>query len=312
MSVRVGVVVRTRERPAFLARALADVAAQRFDEAEVIVVNDGGDAAVVDDVVAGSAVAERTRVIHIAPGRGGRCIAANTGMRATEAEFVVLHDDDDRWHPDFLEATVAWLDDNPADAAVGTATEIVYEVERDGEWVEGSRARFWADMQRISLTEMVQINRAVPISMLYRRALHDDVGWYDETLDAVEDWEFYLRVLEKHPIGYIGDRVLAYWTQRPDARGDDANSMFGLVSEHRRDDQVVRDRALQEWMAREGTGLPLYLAGMEQRLSEQLDGQLRRMEENLQTLRGDLRREIDAHQPVMSRLRRVRARLRRS
>jgi glycosyltransferase involved in cell wall biosynthesis len=311
MSARVGVVIRTKDRPAFLARALEDVAAQRFRDREIIVVNDGGNAAAIDDVVAASDAAAQTRVVHIAAGEGGRCIAANTGMRATAAEFVVLHDDDDRWDAAFLETTVAWLDEHPLDAGVGTATEIVYEVERDGRWVEASRARFWAGMERLSLSEMLQVNRAVPISVLYRRALHNEVGGYDETLDAVEDWDFYLRVLAKHPLGFISDPVLAYWTQRPDATGVDANSMFGLLDQHLRDDQVVRDRALAAWIAREGAGLPLYLAAMEERIVERLDGQFRRLEDDLQTLRGDVRREIDTHQPVMSRLRRIRARLRR-
>ncbi|MFG6403858.1 glycosyltransferase family 2 protein [Microbacterium sp. P04] len=309
MSARVGVVVRTRKRPAFLARALADIAAQRFEDWQIVVVNDGGDPGEVDQVIAESDASAQTTVIHIAPGEGGRCIAANRGIRATDAEFVVLHDDDDRWHPDFLDVTVAELDSHPVDAGVATATEIVYEVERDGAWVESGRVRFWADMDRISLSEMLQVNRAVPISMLYRRAVHDEVGWYDESLDAVEDWEFYLRVLAKHPIGFIGERVLAYWTQRPQASGAEANSMFDLASEHRRDDQLVRDRALAEWVEREGLGLPLYLAGMEARLLERLDELDRRLNEQDRALLDGIRHEIDAHQPVMSRMRRLRSSL---
>ena len=73
----------------------------------VVVVNDGGEPAEVDRVVAEAAVP--VEVVHIAPGAGGRCIAANVGVRAAGTEFVVLHDDDDRWHPEFLARTVAWF-----------------------------------------------------------------------------------------------------------------------------------------------------------------------------------------------------------
>jgi glycosyltransferase involved in cell wall biosynthesis len=310
MSARVGVVVRTHRRPEFLRRALQDISAQTFTDRRIVVVNDGGDPADVDAVV--SAVPFEVEVVHLAPGSGGRCVAANTGVRVSGTEFVVLHDDDDRWHPDFLSRTVAWLDTHPDDAAVSATTEIVYEEERDGRWVEVGRAPFWAGMQRISLSEMLSVNRAVPISVLYRAAVHEEVGWYDESLDAVEDWDFYLRVLARAGFGFIPGEPLAYWTQRPDATGIAANSMFALAEAHRLDDARVRDRALTEWTRREGDGLPLYFAALQDRLVVRLDELARAHAERLRVeIRDDLRREIDAHQPVWSRLRRLRRRVRR-
>ena len=45
MPSRVGIVVRTRHRPAFLRGALADIAAQTHTDRRIVVVDDGGDAA---------------------------------------------------------------------------------------------------------------------------------------------------------------------------------------------------------------------------------------------------------------------------
>ncbi len=88
--------------------------------------------------------------------------------------------------------------------------------------------------------------------MLYRRSIHDEIGWYDESLDAVEDWDLYLRILRAGEIGFLPGEALAFWTQRPDATGLDANSMFALTEAHAADDARVRDRALAEWVGREG------------------------------------------------------------
>lgn len=309
MTERVGIVVRTRQRPEFLRRALADIRAQSFGDVRVVVVNDGGDAAKVDGVVVASGL-DAVAVHHIAPGDGGRCVAANIGVRETGTEYVVLHDDDDRWHPEFLARTVAWLDAHPADLAVAVPTEIVYEEQREGSWTEVGRAPFWAGMQRISLTEMLSVNRAVPISVLYRRSLHDDVGWYDETLDAVEDWDLYLRIIRRGDIAFLPGEALAFWTQRPDATGLDANSMFALTEEHAVDDARVRDRALVEWVRREGAGLPLYMASLHAETIAHIDARFEALERTLHArIRDDLRREIDVHQPVWSRLRRLRRRL---
>jgi len=308
MTARVGIVVRTRRRPDFLRRALSDIGAQTFVDHRVIVVNDGGDPAEVESIVSGAGL--DVSVLHIADGEGGRCVAANRGVRDAGTEYVVLHDDDDRWHPEFLSRTLAWLDATPSDAAVAVPTEIVYEEKREGAWVEVGRAPFWAGMQRISLTEMLSVNRAVPISVLYRRSIHNEIGWYDESLDAVEDWDLYLRILRHGGIGFLPGEALAFWTQRPDATGLDANSMFALTEVHAVDDARVRDRALAEWIGREGDGLPLNLAALQAELKAHVDERLAASAARVRAeIRDDLRHELDAHQPLWSRVRRLRRRI---
>ncbi|KQM40689.1 glycosyltransferase family 2 protein [Microbacterium sp. Leaf203] len=308
MTARVGIVVRTRRRPDFLRRALSDIGAQTYADHRVIVVNDGGDPAEVEAIVAEAAF--EVSVLHIVDGEGGRCVAANRGVREAGTEYVVLHDDDDRWHPEFLTRTVSWLDATTSDAAAAVPTEIVYEEKRGGAWVEVGRAPFWAGMQRISLTEMLSVNRAVPISVLYRRSIHDEIGWYDESLDAVEDWDLYLRILRHGGIGFLPGEALAFWTQRPDATGLDANSMFALTEVHAVDDGRVRDRALAEWIGREGDGLPLYLAALQAELKAHVDERLAESAARVRAeIRNDLRHELDAHQPLWSRVRRLRRRI---
>jgi hypothetical protein len=153
------------------------------------------------------------------------------------------------------------------------------------------------------LIELLEVNRAVPISFLYRRSLHDLAGWYDESLDTVEDWDFYLRVMAVGSVGFIPGAPLALWTQRPRAHGADANSMFALEAQHARDDLIVRDRALAEWIDNNGPGLPLHIALVERRISD-----LVRAESA--ALRADFVRALDARHPIWSRIRRLRHRRR--
>lgn len=307
MSHRVSVVVRTKDRPGFLRRALEDIASQSFGDIEVVVVNDGGVREEVDDVVWSSSLADRVSVVDtVAP--GGRCAAANLGVLSTGAEYIVLHDDDDLWHPHFLAKTVALLDASPQDAGVMVATEIVEEVQLDGEWVETSRVPYWAGLTHVNFTSLLEINRAVPISFLYRRAVHQELGGYDESLETVEDWEFYLRLTARHPVAFLGGTPLAYWMHRPAAEGADGNSMFELEGAHARDDLAVRDRELTRWVRENGSGLPLYIGLIEKNLGAEME---RRHEELLAAIsrRGDdLAREIYARHPIWRRLRRLRRR----
>lgn len=305
MTPRVAIVIRTKNRPYFLARALGDLLDQKFGEWEAIVANDGGDTdealrqiASVSDRAAG-----RIRLVDV-DGEGGRCAAANQGIRASAAPLVVLHDDDDLWDPHFLARTVAWLDENPADAGVMVTTEILYEEKVGDSYVDMFRAPFWQGQTQVSFSQLLTVNRAVPISFLYRRSLHEALGYYDETLAAVEDWEFYLRVTLAHHIGYLAGEPLATWTQRPNERGSSGNSMYALGDIHERSDRQVRDRALRDFAREFGTGLPLYMAGL-------IEVEVRRhMDQALAEFADVLRGELDARHPIWSRVRRWRQRAR--
>ncbi|MFX3924815.1 hypothetical protein ACJBWN_11810, partial [Streptococcus suis] len=66
----------------------------------------------------------------------------------------------------------------------------------------------------------------------------------------------------------------------------------------------VRDRELRAWVAAHGMGLPLYLAEMERRIRDEV-------RKGFERERGIIRAEINAHQPVWSRLRRLRRGIRR-
>ncbi|GAA4485330.1 hypothetical protein GCM10023171_19570 [Microbacterium panaciterrae] len=256
----------------FLERALGDIARQSFGDWLAVIVNDGGDSAPVDRAVAALAPEHRARVavIHSTDGLG-RSAAANTGIRTLSTEFVVLHDDDDLWAPSFLADSVAWLDASPQDAGVVSRTEIVYERVEGGRIIETGREPFWGAMSRITYADMLQVNHFVPIAYVYRRAMHDEVGLYREDLHAAEDWEFNLRVLRRHPIGYLSERVGAYWMQRRGQEGILGNSMFVLADEHDRYDRMIRDEALRAFAETHGDGLLLYLSRY---LQDEIDRQL--------------------------------------
>lgn len=270
---RVGIAVRTKNRPWFLRRALADIVGQRHSGWQVHIVNDGGDRAVVDAVVSElPADARAAVVVSHNPRPTGRSAAANQAVRGLTTEFVVLHDDDDLWHPRFLEATVAHLDATPDDIGVMARTEIVYEKQEGGRFVETGRAPFWPSLTEITYSDLLQVNRAVPISYLYRRRLHDDVGFYREDLQAVEDWEFNLRTALHHHIGFLDGEPLAFWMQRVGVEGELGNSMYALASEHEHYDRLVRDEALRGYVQEHGPGLALYLARyIQEEVGRQLD-----------------------------------------
>ncbi len=301
---RVTIVTRTKNRPTFLARALDDIFGQTFQDFELVIVNDGGDPADVDRLTSQRAADQQARIttLHHAESVGMEA-ASNAGLKAGTGEFVVIHDDDDFWAPEFLARTVAYLDDpaHAAESGVMVRTEIVIEELVEGRIEPIRREIFWADMRQITLADMLKINRAVPISFLYRRSLHDAVGYYNENLPVVGDWEFHLRVLSHSRVGFLDGEPLAFWSQRPDSEGHEGNSIFSKAAEHAHYDALVRDEHLRDGVAQHGLGTMLYLTRVLAEQEELIVAQQRRLDETTAKLDHILDRLEALNQTVVTR-----------
>lgn len=275
----VNIVVRTKNRPLFLRRAFADIEAQRFTDWLITLVNDGGLAADVDAEVEAldAHLADNVSVIHLEE-TVGRAAAANIGVRAlSDTKYFVLHDDDDTWDPRFLEHTVAWLEKHDDVSAVAVPTDIIREKISGANVVEIGRERFEPNLRAISLIDLLEYNRCVPISVLYRNSAVQEVGGFDDTVELTEDWELNIRLLSVGEIGFIRGDALAFWHQRPGLTGDSANSVVALDVGHDEFDRLVRDRAIRTHIQQFGPGLPFLIGEYARRLGE-LEQQVHELE----------------------------------
>lgn len=315
-SPTVAVLVRTKDRPRFLRRALANIAKQTFTDYTVCVINDGGDESATRAILQASPLAhllegDAPRLMLLTTGGGNMEAASNAGLAATDSEFVAIHDDDDLWAPEFLERTIGAL---CASDALICSTRVVERYEREtpeGEFEVYEERIFHDGLPGFGLQFLYRTNRAVPIGILYRRHLHELVGPYDESLPVVGDWEFNLRAAAVTEMLLV-DEPLAYWSLRPQADGAEANSVQ-RQAEHARFDASVRARAIRDDLQSGGRPGPyLYqahlMADLERRVIDGHD--LTR--ESLDLLRslGERLERIEARQVVMeARQRELEARL---
>lgn len=288
---KAAIIVRTRNRPGFLANALRDIAAQSFRNFEVMVVNDGGDQRIVDAIVANHrGLLPRVTVLHRTNSTGMEA-ASNSGIAGSRSEYLVVHDDDDTWHSDFLHRTITSLEENPSLMGIATRTSIIFEERSELGYREYDRIPLWPELMAVSLSDMLVLNRIVPISFVYRRSVHDHIGLYDESLPAVGDWEFYLRFLRRWPIEFLPHEPLAFWHQRPHERGASANSMFAAATDHRAYDRHVRDRYMHPDSPDPQLGLLLQVSGLYRQAEDQnrvLENQLRSLHGRVEELTGRL------------------------
>ncbi|MDR3448907.1 MAG: glycosyltransferase family 2 protein [Alphaproteobacteria bacterium] len=107
--MEIGVVIPTRNRAAFLGKALMSLCEQTLAPSryEICVVNNGSTDATPEVVALINAHYPKHRVFMVDEAQTGVAYARNTGMRATTAPLIVQGDDDATASPDWLEKFIA-------------------------------------------------------------------------------------------------------------------------------------------------------------------------------------------------------------
>ena len=181
------VVVTTRDRPGLLRRALESVAAQSSPPLEVVLADDGEQAADLQGLGEG--------LLHFRVLRShARQTAGARNLAAGEARGVWLAflDDDDRWESDHL----AGLAEAFADPRVHVAYRDAAVVREDLALRELERREIARDWD----AEWMRHDDYIPPSaMAVRRSLFQLLGGFDESFRYSEDWDFLLRATARTP-----------------------------------------------------------------------------------------------------------------
>jgi glycosyltransferase involved in cell wall biosynthesis len=281
--------MRTKNRPLLLPRALRSVLCQSYRNWHLCVVNDGGDAAVVERALAeqAAALAGRITLIHHTESQGMEA-ASNRALQAAEGEYVVTHDDDDTWHPQFLERAVGFLSAPANTSYVGVVTDsrIIWERIAAGQVIEDAQEPFPLHGRNIELRRVLGGNSFPPISLLMRRAAVLRVGAFNADMPVLGDWEFNLRAMALGDFGFIGEPLAFYHQRREPCDPDYGNTVIAATADHQRYDVLLRNSIIRVAL-RDNPSMIGVLQPMLHALQEQTEAmtamriRLDRMEEHL-------------------------------
>jgi glycosyltransferase involved in cell wall biosynthesis len=209
----VTVITRTKDRDILLKRAIESVLNQTCESWQHVIVNDGGASQPVNEVVEKYAGRYKGRltVIHHESSKGMEG-ASNAGINASESKYITIHDDDDSWEPAFLDRCLQELEQNsfPSVKGVTTHTTQIFEDLTGETVVEKRRQEFDAHLTAVSLPQITEINKFMPISFMFERGVLDEIGLFDETLPVIGDWEFNIRFIMKYDVIVVKECLANY------------------------------------------------------------------------------------------------------
>jgi len=206
----ISAVIPVYNRPRFVRRAVESVFRQTAPPAELIVVDDGS----TDDTPGTLEALRKTadgsfRIITHRENQGVSA-ARNTGIRTAGTDWIALLDSDDTWHPEKLARQMAYHRDHP-DLKISQCNE---QWIRDGKPV--NKRKIHRKTGGRIFVESLKRCLVSPSAVLMHRSLFEDIGYFDESLPACEDYDLWLRVLTRYPIGLLDEPLVTRYGGHPD------------------------------------------------------------------------------------------------
>lgn len=203
----ISVIIPTYNRETLLPRAIDSILAQKDADFELLIVDDGSTDGTTEYGVRSTEYGAKENALHRTPSaervrffsqlNKGPAAARNLGIRHARGEWITFLDSDDEWLPGKLKAQLEFFEENP-DYLICQTEEI---------WIRnGTRVNPMKKHRKFGgfiFEKCLPLCVISPSAVMMHRKLFDEIGLFDESLPACEDYDLWLRIAAKHPIGLI-------------------------------------------------------------------------------------------------------------
>lgn len=198
------VILPAYNRSATIPRAIKSILAQGIDNLEILVADD---ASTDDTATVAASIDKRVQIFSLSR-NSGAAAARNLAMRNATGAYLAFLDSDDEWLPQKIDAQIAFLEKNPQ---VGLCAVSHFFVAGNGKITERiiQNPSNW----RRELHSAQRFHGAS--TPVVPRWVLQTVGFQDESLRVLEDWDWCLRIAQHHPIHVLPKPLAKIYENRP-------------------------------------------------------------------------------------------------
>lgn len=220
----VSVVIPMYNRGRVIGRAIESVLQQTLSDLELIVVDDCSK----DDSceVVGAFDDSRIRLIRNKNNRGAN-YCRNLGIRESKGNYIAFQDSDDEWTKDKLQVQIEYMKQQGLKASFCPYKVIESSIIIPKDYQELIKNY---NLVREALRKYNVVGTP---TLVIDRAILDDIGFFDERLPRLQDYEYAIRIVKKYDIGCCPDILLNVHTgeERVSSNRERLDIAIGIIVE---------------------------------------------------------------------------------
>ena len=221
----VSIIIPCYNQAKYLSETLDSVLAQTYQDWECIIINDGSSDSTED--IAEKYCAEDSRFFYIYQDNQGVVAARNNAISQSHGKYLLPLDGDDMIHKRYIEEAVKVIERDPKLKLV--CCECEYIGDKTGR----------IELPKYSLETLCERNCFVCTS-LFRRIDFDRIGGYNDNMKlGLEDWDFWLSLLENGGKVYRIPEVLFYYRKMQTSRNNSYASSIEILKQNIRNNHLL-------------------------------------------------------------------------
>lgn len=187
-SPKISVIIPAYNSENAIGNTIKSVQNQTFTDLELIVINDGSQDSTLEVITQ----IKDSRIKVFSYANAGGNVSRNRGLHRAVGEFVSFLDADDLWTPDKLQSQLQALQENVTAKVAYSWTDYI---DTNGELIlSGKRINVNGNVYENLLLNNFLENGSNPL--ICRKSLIS-LGGFDESLNAAQDWDMWLRLASK-------------------------------------------------------------------------------------------------------------------
>jgi glycosyltransferase involved in cell wall biosynthesis len=184
-------------------RCLNSVLSQSYQDTsyEIIVVNDGSQdesKEIIENYIK-ECDNPNYKIILINQTNGGVSKARNAGLRKSEGEYIALLDADDAWFKEKLLTQIEILNSNVSVDFLGTSFEGF-----------GLKNKKVGELVKIEFKNLLFKNFFQPSTIVFKRKILDQIGYFDETQRYAEEGNYFMRISKEFNCYFLNQNLIIF------------------------------------------------------------------------------------------------------
>lgn len=204
---KISIIIRTCNRPQVLRGALDSIRQQTYSNIETVVVEDG-------KAISNKMIQEEysdLNILYYATGeKVGRSRAGNLGLDMATGKYCNFLDDDDMFYPEHVMTLVSALMEKNELAAYAIAEESQIIKKSDNPYKIREKRKIIRYRQPFNKLLLFYTNYLPIQCIMFSRSLFLENGGLNEKLDALEDWDMWIRYALKSDFIFVPEVTSMY------------------------------------------------------------------------------------------------------